>query len=487
MQNFAIVTFGCQMNQHDSDRIAEVLGAAGYRRVDRPELADVVLLNTCSIREKAEQKLRSEVGRLGILKRRQPGLVIGVAGCVAQQEGERLLKRLPQIDLMIGPDNIPELPALLADQAGGAPPRVRTEFDLDAPSFLSHSTTHGALGTSAFVTVMKGCNERCSYCIVPHTRGPERYRPSGEIIEEARRLSEAGVREITLLGQTVNSYSDPSRTLRSLAAETGVEAWRHTRLERARADESQFPELLHAIAAHAPRLGRLRYTSPHPRHLTRSLIRAHRDLPLLARHVHMPVQSGSDRVLRRMIRRYSAAEYLERIEALRASVPGITLSTDIIVGFPGESREDFEQTLDLVSQAGFVGVFAFKYSQRPFTPALKLHDDVSEPEKNQRLAELFALSNSMRQAHLASLVGSEQEVLIEGRNKGGQLGGRTERNEIVHFSCTSDLSGRFARVRIVRANKNSLLGELVDATSDRATPVAKQPGPGPRRLPILAS
>ncbi len=498
MQHFAIVTFGCQMNQHDSDRIAEVLRGAGLSQVPEPEAADFVLLNTCSVREKAEQKLRSEVGRLGVLKRERPGLVIGVAGCVAQQEGERLLKKLPQIDLMIGPDNIPELPALLADCEAGGPPRVRAEFDLAAPSFLAHNLAQGpALGspssagrsTSAFVTVMKGCNERCSFCIVPYTRGPERYRPAREILEEIAQLTQVGVREVTLLGQTVNSYTDPSASFAPAAGERASD-WQHTAHERARADESEFPELLHAIARRAPKLARLRYTSPHPHHLTRSLIRAHRELDVLSRHVHMPVQSGSDRILKRMIRRYTVAEYLERVTALQGAVPGLTLSTDIIVGFPGETRSDFEQTLDLVARAGFVGVFAFKYSERPFTPALKLGDDVPESEKSARLAELFEVSNAIRQRYLSSLEGSELSVLVEGRGKGGQWGGRSERNEIVHFSSPHELAGRLVQVRIVRANKNSLLGELAEtvdalAPAEFAASVAEPMAAKPlRRLPL---
>ncbi len=494
MQNFAIVSFGCQMNQHDSDRMAEVLKRAGYRQVEDLDRAQVILLNTCSVRDKAEHKLRSEVGRLGVLKRARADVVIGVAGCVAQQEGERLLKQLPQIDLMIGPDNIPELPELLAAQKAGGTPVVRTEFDLDRPNFLAHALLDGdgdaapsaPMAATAFVTVMKGCNERCSFCIVPHTRGPERYRPSGEILDEIERLARAGVREVTLLGQTVNSYADPSRRLPvpadSSADQTQKAAWKHTKSDRARLDESEFSALLRAIAERAPSLARLRYTSPHPRHLTRSLIRAHQDLPVLARHVHMPVQSGSDRVLKRMIRRYSVAEYVERVEALEQAVPGLTLSTDIIVGFPGETRGDFEQTLALVERVGFVGVFGFKYSPRPFTPALKLGDDVDEAEKSRRLAELFELSNTLRQRHLASLVGSEQLVLVEGRGKGEHWSGRTERNEIVHFSGEGELGRQLVRVRITQANKNSLFAVLV-APHAEAPPGSSK---GPRRLPVLS-
>ncbi|HEY0467542.1 MAG TPA: tRNA (N6-isopentenyl adenosine(37)-C2)-methylthiotransferase MiaB, partial [Polyangiaceae bacterium] len=385
MPAYTLVTFGCQMNQHDSDRIGEVLRGIGYTEVLEPANADLVLLNTCSIREKAEQKLRSEVGRMGLLKRAKPSLVIGVAGCMAQQEGERLAKRMPQIDFMLGPDNIGELPSILAQVELGAPPRIRTVFDLDSPQFLSAQAEPGRTGATAFVTIMKGCDERCTYCVVPYTRGPERYRSAREILTEIRLLVDAGVREVTLLGQTVNSYRDPAGSL-PVAPGAGETHFKHTLRAVALEDESEFPALLRAICTEVPELARLRYTSPHPRHLTWSLILAHRDLPALARHVHMPVQSGSDRMLKRMIRRYTRAEYTERVRRLQASRADLTMSTDVIVGFPGETEADFAMTLDLIREIGFTGLFGFKYSPRPFTPALKLTDDVSEEEKSERLA-----------------------------------------------------------------------------------------------------
>ena len=489
MPRYALVTFGCQMNQHDSLRIEEVLERAGFLPADGPEDADLVLLNTCSVREKAEQKLRSEVGRLGVLKRRRKDLLIAVAGCVAQQEGERLLASMPQLDLVLGPDNIPELPGLLGALEGGSPPQVRTHFDLDEPNFLSADVGRGAQGPGAFVTVMKGCDERCSYCIVPHTRGPERYRPSGEILSEIAGLVDTGVREITLLGQTVNSYRDPSGELaRAPEAGEGVRRWGRGRT--AREPETEFPALLRAIARRSPVLSRLRYTSPHPRHLTPALVSAHSELAQLARHVHMPVQSGSDRVLRRMIRRYSVAEYEERLGLLREAVPGMTVSTDIIVGFPGEAEEDFLATLQLVERVGFVGVFGFKYSERPFTPAQALTDDVPEQEKARRLEALFAVSEGLRQRHLQGLVGTEQEVLAEGRGRGGGYTGRTVRNEIVHFGALEDLTGKLARVTVLGAFKHSLEGQLLDAS--RAAPLpsrARAPTPSPaarRALPLIA-
>jgi tRNA-2-methylthio-N6-dimethylallyladenosine synthase len=343
----------------------------------------------------------------------------------------------------------------------GAPPQVVTEFDLGKPRFLSARPVSGNAAPGMYVTVMKGCDERCSFCIVPHTRGPERYRPAREIVDEVARLEASGAREVTLLGQTVNSYRDPERSLPHGMALPNL-AWEHTSTTTAREDESEFPALLRAIGAGVPGLSRLRYASPHPRHLTHSLIAAHRELEPLVRHVHLPVQSGSDRVLRRMIRRYTVAEYLERVDALRAAVPGLTLSTDVIVGFPGETRADFEATLALVERVGFTGLFGFKYSPRPFTPALRLGDDISEDEKSSRLAELFELSEAQRQAHLASLVGQHEAVLVEGRGRDGRCTGRTERNEIVHFDSARDRTGEIVSVRIAAAHKHSLGGELLE-------------------------
>ncbi len=486
MARFTVITFGCQMNSHDSERIGEVLRGAGHSEAVGLDDADLVLLNTCSIREKAEQKLRSEVGRLALLKQKRPELTIAVAGCVAQQEGEGLLRRMPDVDLLLGPDNIPELPRLLLEAEGRAEPVVRTEFDLDAPHFLAAAAEPGRTPVSAFVTVMKGCNERCTYCIVPHTRGPERYRAAREIIDEVRRLVAAGAREITLLGQTVNSYRDPAAEL-SPAPGAGEAPWQHTRGLRAREDESEFAALLRAIAAQAPGLLRLRYTSPHPRHLTVSLIRAHQDLPVLARHVHLPVQAGSDRVLRRMLRRYSAAEYEERVAALREAVPGITIATDMIVGFPGETEEDFEQTLALVQRVGFSIIYGFKYSERPYTAAVNLGDDVSEAVKVERLARLIALGDGMRTDALREQVGTRQSVLFEGRGKTGALRGRTERSEIVHAAGPDSLIGQLREAVITGSFKNSLLGEIPGVEAHGAQPRQPLPRPSsaPRALPVV--
>ncbi len=471
---YLVHTFGCQMNVHDSDRMEEVLRAHGWTTASDVDEADLIVLNTCSVREKAEQKLRSEVGKLAPLKTKNPELVLAVAGCVAQQEGEKLLQRVAHLDLVIGPDNVAELPALVEDQIAGAPPRARTVFDLDAPRFLAAAPRRGEAPVSAFVTTMKGCDERCSFCIVPHTRGPERYRASEQIISEIARWVEAGTREVTLLGQTVDSYRDAS--LPPPASDDP--------------DESQFPALLRAIAERVPRLRRLRYTSPHPRHLTPSLVRAHAELDVLARHVHMPVQSGSDRVLKRMIRRYTSAEYKARVAALEAARSDMTLSTDIIVGFPGETEQDFEATLDLVREVGFVGLFGFKYSPRPFTPALKLGDDVTEETKSERLARLFEVAESQTRAHLATLVGTTQRVLVEGPSKAAELvEGRTERNEIVHVEVAGAsldaLTGEILEVEILRANKHSLFARPTAPLA--LAPSGARPLPRRRALPLLSS
>ena len=478
---YAVTTFGCQMNVHDSQRMDEVMSTAGFDRADDESTADVVILNTCSVREKAEQKLRSEVGRLAKQKRARREMVLVVAGCVAQQEGEKLLGRMPAIDLIVGPDNIPELPRLIEEVGHGAPPLARTVFDTESPRFLTAPTVLSGAPT-AFVTTMKGCDERCSFCIVPHTRGPERYRASEEIVAEIDALVRSGAREVTLLGQTVNSYRDPLGALPK-AMEAAADD----------PDESEFAALIRAIAERVPALARIRYTSPHPRHLTPSLIAAHRDLKVLARHVHLPVQSGSDRVLRRMIRRYTRAEYVERTGRLAKAVPGLTLSTDIIVGFPGETDEEFEATLSLIDEMEFKGLFGFKYSPRPYTPALRLGDDVPEEVKSERLARVFERSEALLHAHLSTLVGSVQRVLIEGRDKGkgAHWSGRSERNEIVHVAGADDLdlAGEIVDVAIARSNKHSLEGQLTESARASARPlVATNSNKGARRqLPVIAA
>ncbi len=453
------------MNVHDSRRIEEVLHDHGYEATDEPSLADVIVFNTCSVREKAEMKLRSAVGTYKELKSIKPDLVLVVAGCVAQQEGEKLLRHVPHLDVVIGPDNIPELPALVAHVRNGGPPISRTVFDMEGPQFLvARPRTHEREVTT-FVTVMKGCDERCTYCIVPYTRGPERYRAADEIVSEVARLVAGGVREVTLLGQTVNSWHSGGQG----------------------EGDSEFPQLLRRIAAEVPDLLRLRYTSPHPRHLTDALIAAHADLTVLPRHVHLPVQSGSDRMLKRMLRRYTAADYLTRINKLKAAVPGLTLSTDMIVGFPGETDEDFEATLTLVREAAFVACFGFKYSPRPFTPALKLDDDVPEEVKDERLARLFEVVATQQTANLSSLVGTTQRVLLEtaDASHADRYTGRSDRHELVHVDVTagSDPRGQMVDAEIVEAYKHSLHG-VAKGGSPNKTRVAKRVA---IRLPLLSA
>ena len=471
---YFVHTFGCQMNMHDSDRMGEVLSAHGWLPTDRPEHADLVVFNTCSVREKAEHKLHSELGKLAPFKAQNPEMVIAVAGCVAQQEGEALLKRSELLDLVIGPDNIAELPRLVLEQRSGALPLSFTVFDDDAPRFLAAKPKAGEAPISAFVTTMKGCDERCSFCVVPYTRGSERYRPTREIVAEAQRWVAAGSKEIVLLGQTVDSFQDPA--LPPPASDDP--------------DESQFPHLLRAIVAQVPGLKRLRYTSPHPRHLTPSLIAAHAELEVLAAHVHMPVQSGSNRVLKRMIRRYTREEYLSRIAQLKAARPGLTLATDVIVGFCGETDEDFEDTLSLVREANVTSIFAFKYSVRPLTPARKLKDDVPEEVKSERLSRLLALADKLQAAHLQTLVGTTATVILEGLSKtdSKMVTGRTERNEIVHLPAPEgDVYGELATIKIVAAHKRSLRGEWIgEAPRGTGRPAKAYLRTG-RSLPVVAT
>jgi tRNA-2-methylthio-N6-dimethylallyladenosine synthase len=468
MRRYLIQTFGCQMNVHDSRRIEEVLYADGYEPTDAPELADLLLFNTCSVREKADQKLRSMVGRFRELKARRKDLIIAVAGCMAQQRGEALLDEIDLVDVVIGPDNIPELPGLVRHVQAGGPPVVRTVFDLNAPSFLTAHVRADRPEVSAYVTVMKGCDERCTYCIVPYTRGAERYRASSDIIAEIKTLCGGGVREITLLGQTVNSWHEPG----------DVDG------------ESRFAALLERIAREVPELLRMRYTSPHPRHVTPALIAAHAELAVLPPHVHLPVQSGSDRMLRMMVRRYRRQDYIDRARALSQARPDFTLSTDIIVGFPGETEQDFADTLSLVREVGFVSLFAFKYSPRPHTPALRLGDTVPEEVKSERLARLFELVDVQQTRHLTGLVGKTARVLIEGRSKThpDRVSGRSERHEIVHIDAPPELepSGQLVDVRIREAYKRSLVGVPLSPWPD-APPAASAPRKNMRHLPLMSA
>jgi tRNA-2-methylthio-N6-dimethylallyladenosine synthase len=398
---------------------------------------------------------------------------------MAQQEGDKILKSMPAVDIVIGPDNIVELPELLTQVRLGGPPVVRTVFDIDAPRFLTAPVAETGVAT-AYITTMKGCNERCSFCVVPYTRGPERYRPSDEIIDEIARRAAAGVREVTLLGQTVNSYRDPLSVLPRAPGASPDDP-----------DESEFAALIRAIARRVPELRRLRYTSPHPRHLTPSLMRVHQELEIMPRHIHLPVQSGSDRMLKRMIRRHTRQEYIERVARLRAEVPGVTVSTDVIVGFCGETDEDFEQTLSLVETVGHIGLFGFKYSVRPNTPARKMDDDVPEAVKSERLARLFELSERLLSGHLGQLVGSRQQVLVEGPSKSNpnNATGRSERNEIVHIAGAEhlDMVGEIVEIEVIEAFKHSLLGRLTASEMERLPKRLPKREVGRRKLPLVQS
>jgi len=444
MKRYFLQTFGCQMNVHDSRRIAEVLSSHDYRVTDNPKNADLIIFNTCSVRDKAEHKLISAVGALRSLKKKRSDRIIAIAGCMAQQYSEALLKKIDFIDLVVGPDNIDKLPLLIDQVEKSGRKVVQTVFDLERPRFLRAVAQPRTNEVTAYVTVMKGCNERCAFCIVPSTRGSERYRPAYEILEEVQQLVQDGIREVMLLGQTVNSWYDPDR--------------------KAESEGADFAALLHRIAAEVPGLLRLRYTAPHPRYVTNELVRAHAELEVLPRHVHLPVQSGSDRVLKRMVRRYRRATFIEKAQALLKARPGLTLSTDFIVGFPGETEQDFEQTLSLVREVGFVTAFAFKYSPRPGTAALKLDGPVPEETKSLRLARLFELVEAQQLAHHKTLVNSKTYVLLEGPNakETNSYSGRSHRHEIVHVRVPQgrNLTGRLVEVVIEQAHQHSLVGML---------------------------
>jgi len=435
-----IETFGCQMNVHDSERMVEVMMRAGWEPTPFADIADLIVFNTCSIREGAENKLHSAIGRLRPLKEKRSGLVIAVGGCVAQQEGDKLFSRAPHLDVIFGPDDIPKLPDLVSRIEQGFPPVAETQFDTADPFFLPVERSTEDRRASAYVTIMKGCDERCTFCIVPSVRGPERYRSADEIVEEVTRLCAGHVREVVLLGQTVNSFDGGST----------------------------FTELLERLDT-VPGLSRLRYTSPHPRHVDAGLAAAHARLGTLCEHVHLPVQSGSSRVLRRMKRRHDRAEYLERVRLLRAARPDLGLTTDIIVGFPGETEGDFAETLSLCEEVRFDGAFSFKYSPRPGTPALKLamSDDVPEADKARRLRALQGLVDGIALEKRRARVGEVHEVLVQGGSKkgGGQLTGRTRRNDPVNFEPPSgrgdDLAGALLVVELVRATPHAFEGRLV--------------------------
>ena len=439
-------TYGCQMNVYDSERMADTLAPHGWVEAGSAEEADLVVLNTCHIREKASEKVYSELGRLRVLKgekaERGEKLMVGVAGCVAQAEGREIARRAPVVDLVVGPQSYHRLPEILARADNGSRV-VETEFAVeDKFDHLAAPAREKtvARGLTAFLTVQEGCDKFCSFCVVPYTRGVEASRPVDRVVAEAERLAEAGVREVTLLGQNVNGYHG--------AGPTG-DAWSLARLVRRLAE--------------VPGLDRIRYTTSHPRDLGDDLIEAHRDLPQLMPWLHLPVQSGSDRILAAMNRRHVAADYLRLVERIRTARPDIALSGDFIVGFPGETEDDFRATLRLVEEVGYASAFTFKYSARPGTPAAAEEDQVEEAVKIERLHRLQALIDRQTRDFNASRLGMVMDVLFEkpGR-KAGQLGGRSPWLQAVHVRAPAELLGRIVPVRIDAVGANSLSGVLVD-------------------------
>jgi len=439
MAKLYLRTFGCQMNEYDSEKIADVLREAeGLEPAARPEDADLIVFNTCSVREKAQEKLFADLGRVKHLKRAKPGLMIAVGGCVASQEGPAVVERAPYVDVVFGPQTLHRLPELLERRRSTGRPQVDISFpEIEKFDHLPPARVEGA---SAFVSIMEGCSKYCSFCVVPYTRGEEVSRPFDDVIAEVAHLAAQGVKEVTLLGQNVN-------------------AWRGT-IDGAQAD---FAELLHYICE-LP-LQRIRYTTSHPREFTQRLIDAHAELPQLAPHVHLPVQSGSDRVLAAMKRGYTALEYRSIARRLRQARAGISLSSDFIVGFPGETDGDFEATLKLAGDVGFDASFSFLYSPRPGTPAAELPDPTPRDVKLQRLQRLQAQLEAQSRSISERMVGSVERVLVEGpsRKNPAELAGRTGNNRVVNFAGGSHLVGQFLEVLITAALPHSLRGELLNA------------------------
>ena len=437
-----IETHGCQMNEYDSARMADVLReSSGLTLVERPEEADVLLLNTCSIREKAQEKVFSQLGRWRPLKQDRPGVVIGVGGCVASQEGDAIRARAPYVDLVFGPQTLHRLPVMLAE-LDARPDGIRApQVDVSFPQIEKFDCLPmpRAEGPTAFVSVMEGCSKYCTYCVVPYTRGEEVSRPFDDVIAEVAALAEQGVREVTLLGQNVNAYR--------VATHDGGNA--------------DLAELIRYVAA-VDGIERIRFTTSHPVEFSDALIAAFAEVPELVAQVHLPVQSGSDRILAAMKRGHTALEYKNKIRRLRRARPGISISSDFIVGFPDESETDFAATLALVDEIGFDGSFSFIYSRRPGTPASAYADDVPHEVKQQRLARLQARLTEQAQAVACAMVGTVQRVLVSrpSRKDPSVLAGRTENNRVVNFPGAAALIGGFAEVTITEALPNSLRGIL---------------------------
>ena len=434
-----IKTYGCQMNVYDSERMAEAMAGAGYETTDRADDADMILLNTCHIREKAAEKVYSELGRFKPLKEARPDLKVGVAGCVAQAEGREIMNRQPLVDLVVGPQSYHRLPELEAEARAGRK-ALDTEFPEEDKFDRLSKRPRRSHGPTAFLTVQEGCDKFCAFCVVPYTRGAEASRPAPRILQEARELAEHGVREITLLGQNVNAYHG-----RAPEEEGGV--WSLARLVTALAEIEG--------------LERIRYTTSHPNDMTEDLIRAHAECDKLMPYLHLPVQSGSDRILKAMNRKHTAAQYLELIGRIRAARPDMLLSGDFIVGFPGETEEDFQATLDLVEAVGYGQAYSFRYSARPGTPAAE-RASVDETVAAGRLARLQEVLGRQQRETQLRMVGREVEVLFEKPGRlDGQLVGKSQYLHAVHATAGKDALGRVRRVRIIESAPNSLSGVLV--------------------------
>lgn len=441
-----IKTHGCQMNEYDSSRMADLLlDAEDMELTQSEEDADVILLNTCSIREKAQEKVFHQLGRWKKLKARKPDLKIGVGGCVASQEGEKISARAPHVDMIFGPQTLHRLPQLLkgSPQAINAGKRIAA-IDVTFPEIekFDHLPAPRRDGVSAFVSVMEGCSKYCTFCVVPYTRGEEVSRPFDDVLAEVVHLAQQGVREINFLGQNVNAY----------------------RGARHDGDFADLAELI-TVTAGIDGIDRIRFTTSHPVEFGDSLIDAYQDVPELVSHLHLPVQSGSDSILKAMKRGHTAAEYIEKMERIRANRPDISFSSDFIVGFPNETDEDFTATMDLIHRIGFDHSFSFVYSARPGTPAAQLSDSTPESVKKQRLQILQARLNQQAMAISQDMLGSTQIVLVSGRadRNAGEMVGRTENNRLTYFPCDDDnLIGKFAHIRIDEAYANSMRGQLID-------------------------
>ncbi|MGC1620766.1 MAG: tRNA (N6-isopentenyl adenosine(37)-C2)-methylthiotransferase MiaB [Candidatus Acidiferrum sp.] len=429
---FFLETFGCQMNDHDSEKVAGVLLSRGYRQVESPESASLILYNTCSIREKAAQKVFSRLGEFGV--KQYDGRIIGVLGCVAQQEGESIFVRAPWVSLVCGSASYSKLPELLAQVEAGNP-RV-TGLDTDTDETFETDMTRRDNPWRAYLTIIEGCDKACSYCVVPYTRGPERSRASDSILRDVQQLAGLGYSEVQLLGQTVNSYKDPS------------------------ARKMRFSELLLAVADETG-IRRVRFTTSHPSDFTQDIVAAIDSQDRLCNHVHLPVQSGSTRVLRAMQRTYSRDEYLERIALIRGAKRPISITTDIIVGFPGETQEDFGETLSLLDAVKYDGMFSFKYSPRPHTASLAMSDVIPEEEKSRRLGILQEKQREIQTKKHAGMTGETFEVLVSGKSRReNQWSGHTSCHRVINFSSQETaLLGKYVQVRVTGATPNSLVGE----------------------------